>query len=372
MTANACLQADVVVLGGGPAGSVLALNLSRFLRVLVVDKKSAPGTRIGESLPAAAGRLLRDMGLEQEFLRQGHVPCHASRSTWGGAGLVEQDAMRNLDGHGWHLDRDRFDEWLLQVARERGAAVLTQTRLAAVRRQDSAMPWRLALDRAGRALEAEARFVVDASGRNSSFARQLGGARVASDKLVCGWLFGQDAVDAGGMSELHAERDGWWYTAPLPGRRRLLGFYTDADLPSASAAHSVQGLLERLRGVPEVLRVVEEHGFAASGEHGFCAANGALLDPACGPDWLAVGDAALAFDPLSSQGLFNALYTGLAGAEAAHRHLQGDRLALPGYRDELDRIWHAYLAHCEGWYGHERRWADAPFWCRRQRQAVAA
>ncbi|UMR29415.1 FAD-dependent monooxygenase [Massilia sp. MB5] len=69
------LQADVLVLGGGPAGSTAALNLAPHARVLLADKRVATGSRIGESLPAAAGRLLRDMGLEPAFLAQGHLPC---------------------------------------------------------------------------------------------------------------------------------------------------------------------------------------------------------------------------------------------------------------------------------------------------------
>jgi flavin-dependent dehydrogenase len=365
VTASACLQADVVVLGGGPAGSTFALNLAPFARVLVIDRRVAPGSRIGECLPAAAFRLLRDMGLEQAFQQHGHLACHVSRSTWGGATLVEQDAMRNLDGHGWHLDRDRFDAWLLDVAQERGAAVLRETKLAAACRTGDA--WRIELERQGRPLQVEARFVVDASGRNSSFARQAGATRIAGDKLVCGWIFG---TEGGGASELHAEADGWWYTSPLPGGRRLLAFYTDADLPAASSAHSAEGLIARACRVPDVRRLLEAQGFRAGADHGFCAANGAALGPAYGDGWLAVGDAALAFDPLSSQGLFNALYTGLAGAAAAHGHLQGEQDALHGYRAELGRIREAYLAHLDTWYGQENRWPDSPFWRRRHAQPL--
>jgi hypothetical protein len=64
--------------------------------------------------------------------------------------------------------------------------------------------------------------------------------------------------------------------------------------------------------------------------------------------------------------MFHALYTGLAGAEAAQRHLLGAADALPGYQAELDRIHEAYIAHLLAWYGQEGRWPDAPFWQRRR------
>lgn len=366
MSSHAWIEADVVILGAGPAGCTLALNLAPFKRVLLLDKGKGVSRRVGESLPAAAGRLLRDMHLEQAFLAQGHSPCHATRSSWGGAGVIVQDALRNLDGHGWHLDRDRFDVWLASVATERGAALLTHTRLLGVQRTAlSQAPWRLDLERMGKPLQVQAKLLIDATGRDSALARHVGSKRQATGKLVCGWLFGHDSGAATGISELHAEREGWWYSSPLPGRRRLLAFYTDADLPAAHAAHSSQGLVARLGKVPQLQQLLAEQSFVADGEHGFCAAHGATLDQLWGDGWLAIGDAALAFDPLSSQGLINALYTGLAGAEAALRYLQGETSAFADYGIELERIRQAYVEHLDTWYRQEKRWTKSLFWQRR-------
>jgi len=368
MAEQPSIEADVVVLGAGPAGCTLALNLAPFRRVLVLDKGRTAARRVGESLPAAAGRLLRDMNLEGAFLAQGHAPCHAIRSSWGSLAVNEQDALRNLDGHGWHLDRERFDAWLANVARERGAALLSQTRLLGVKRDARLQaPWQLNLEREGKSLCVRAQMVVDASGRNSVLAKHLGSSRHAAGKLVCGWLFGRESGTAAGISELHAEPDGWWYSSSLPGRRRLLAFYTDADLPAARAARSAQGLKDRLGKVPQLQNLLAEQEFLADGEHGFCSANETALDKPWGQGWLAIGDAALAFDPLSSQGLFNALYSGLAGAEAVHRNLHGEVSALAEYGAEVERVWQANFDHLYGWYQQENRWPESVFWQRRHK-----
>jgi flavin-dependent dehydrogenase len=89
------------------------------------------------------------------------------------------------------------------------------------------------------------------------------------------------------------------------------------------------------------------------------------LTPPAGDGWLAAGDAALSFDPLSSQGLFNALYTGLASAEATERALSGDFSGVSDYVAKLAEIDTVYQRNLTAWYELERRWSNQEFWQRR-------
>ena len=99
---------------------------------------------------------------------------------------------------------------------------------------------------------------------------------------------------------------------------------------------------------------------------GYCAAHSGWAEAASGPGWLAVGDAALACDPLSSQGLLNALYSGLMAASALRRALAGDTDALKDYQRIIAQVVDAYRAHLAAWYSLESRWPDLPFWARRR------
>jgi flavin-dependent dehydrogenase len=356
---------DVLIVGGGPAGATAALNLAPLRTVTVVERNAVPAPRIGESLPAAARRLFRDMGLLDSFLAEDHAPCYANRSVWGDPEPRELDALRDPDGHGWHLDRVRFEHWLREAATTRGAEILAPAMLERIDRDGSG--WRVEITRGSDVLTMRAAIVIDAAGRAAPLSRRLGAQTRIDDRLVCGWLHGRDTRPGGrGLTYVEAIEHGWWYTAPIPHDRRVLAFHTDADLPAARIARDRDALLAQAGSMRELAALLDSAGFVADETSGFTAAHSAVLEPCAGDGYLAAGDSALAFDPLSSQGLLNALFTGLAAAEAADAHLGGDVDALGRYRDTVAGVAAAYRRHLGWWYGMERRWPEAEFWKRRQ------
>jgi flavin-dependent dehydrogenase len=91
-----------------------------------------------------------------------------------------------------------------------------------------------------------------------------------------------------------------------------------------------------------------------------------LLDPPAGTGWLAVGDAASAYDPISSQGIYKALADGLAAAPAIVAWLDGEPGGIVDYRNGVAERFLEYLSIRSYFYGAERRWEGAPFWQRRR------
>jgi flavin-dependent dehydrogenase len=301
------------------------------------------------------------MGLLESFLVEGHAPCYGNRSVWGDARPQELDALRDPDGHGWHLDRVRFERWLRDAAVSRGATLIAPGTVERIERHGDG--WRVETNE----IAIRASLIIDAAGRSAPIARRLGAQTRIDDRLVCGWVYGRDeGRGSRGLTFVESTEDGWWYTAPMPHGRRVLAFHTDADLPAARIARDRNTLLEAAQSTGELAPWLDEAGFIADEIAGFTAAHSATLEPSAGDGFLAAGDAALAFDPLSSQGLLNALFTGLAAAEAADSHLGGDADALSRYRDTISGIGAAYRRHLDTFYGMEQRWPDAPFWKRRR------
>jgi len=397
---------DVAILGGGPAGCATALALldRGVERVLVIEAGRGDGPRVGESIPPATNRLLARLGLWDAFVEQRHEPCRGSCSAWGRDRLGYNDFLFDPLGHGWHLDRERFDALLARRAADRGATVWTGARFVRAEALaadevagEGGFLVRLASGASAEAAASltavRARFVVDATGPKACFARARSASRVFLDRLVCAYGFfgsGSGSGPAPGLGSgsgsgsglgsgsgfpaltvLEATEYGWWYGARLPRQRLAVAVATDPEILRERGLGRREGWLAHLAETRHLSQWLDRES-PVEGDLVLRAAPTFRLDRVGGPRWRAVGDAAAAYDPLSSQGIHKALEDGLEAAEEIARALAvGGTLSEGEHFEHVARRFEGYLADRNYFYGLETRWSGAPFWARRQEQGAA-
>jgi flavin-dependent dehydrogenase len=295
------------------------------------------------------------------FAAQGHRAAYGTAAAWGAAHPHDNDFFFQPGGVGWHLDRAAFDAMLSAEAASRGVTLLRGTRVTGAVREGEG--WRLRLSSGG---AVRTRMGVDATGSGAAFARRHGGAgNRVHDRLAGFCRFFREARPADPRTLVEAFADGWWYTAALPGGLRIAACMTDTDLARGMALEREDAWRSLLRGTgPSVSALLD--GAEPVGEPVVRAARSRRLDPAAGEGWIAVGDAASTFDPLSSQGVLKALRSGIYAAYAAGDLLaKGDDAGMHRYRAFIEREFEAYLRTRARYYAEERRWPGRAFWRRR-------
>ena len=334
---------------------------------MVAGHARGPGD--GETLTPNALPLLDQLGIGAAFLDDGPLPSYGTRSCWGGEIPFDNEAMPNPVGPGWRIDRVRFDALLLREAVARGVSVFERATVRALTTSDQGR-WTVLVDRSeGRgATSLDAAFLVDATGRRSALARRLGARVRYLDRLVgLAVLFTSPPV-TDGLTLVEACEEGWWYSFAVPGPRRLVVLMSDTDLLKA-----------RRRAAPDCWHEALSRTSLISGPASrgmplgpprLLPAQTRRLDRFAGPGWLAVGDSATTFDPLSSQGLVKALRSAILGSYAARNALAGDEAGLHRFDRLTAREFDAYLAARCDFYRSEPRWAGAPFWARRHRRVT--
>jgi flavin-dependent dehydrogenase len=219
------------------------------------------------------------------------------------------------------------------------------------------------------AREIEARFVIDATGRSALVSRGLGSKVLRHDQLTGIYRVyeGTDQEQARTLVEPCAH--GWWYSAGLPGRRHLIALMTDGDLATGHHYHRATEWEAALTEVPRIQSIAAASKPVTT-PRAKSAASG-VLDVCSTRNFLAVGDAASTFDPLSSLGILKGLRSGIFGAYAAADCLaKGDETGLERYQGIIQAGFKTFLKQWRHYYQQEQRWPDEPFWRRRQTASI--
>ncbi len=357
------MRTPIAIVGGGPAGCAAALTLRRYLPDLSVTLVTRPDSSVegtpvvGETLSPGVLPLLNYLGLREEFVRLGHLPSAGTASAWGSGDLFERNYLFTGSGHGWHLDRSCFDAWLLSRAEAAGIHCIRSRAMRATRSEGR---WWIELEEGG---ELVARVIIEATGRSTWLLRQQGTALRRDDGLVADakWFRRDDhpeAIADGALVE--SVPDGWWYSASLPGRSGVAMFMTDNDLRKQTSWD------DRLAAAPATRARLAS--WQPTGQAVVRAANSQCSEVVVGEGWVAAGDTAAAFDPISALGIGFSLRSGMEAARVAVASIEDDANPATGYAASIVRIYADYRARLRAIYELEQRWTENSFWARRQQR----
>jgi len=301
------------------------------------------------------------LGLVDAFRADGHLPCPGSISAWGRAKPGFNDYILNPMGSAWHIDRARFEAMLRARATQLGAAVRARTRAVSVAAASDGLVVTLRQASAGE-LELRAGHVVDATGPRAWLARRLGATRRDGDRMLA--IVRLADIAAGSFTAqtvVEATPDGWWYCARLP-RDRIATVLVTERRAARSLAAEGHAEWRRLLDATSLLAPRLDACRLERERWRSCPASSSTLDRVEGERWLAVGDAASAYDPIAAQGIVKALADAADATKAIAAALDGGPEPPWRYADRVAARFDDYLANRAHLYGLERRWPDAPFW----------
>jgi flavin-dependent dehydrogenase len=336
------------VVGGGPAGSTIAALLAQKGRdVVLLEKEKHPRFHIGESLLPLNLPLLEKLGVQEEVARIGMVkygaefisPYHGKTTTFNFA-----EAWNKNFPYAYQVRRSEFDLILLNNARSKGARVIEQCKV----RDIEFLPEGGAIARAshlegGEALF-QARFVVDASGRDTFLANRL---RIKSKNLKhnSAALYGHftDATrlegDAEGNISIFWFDHGWFWFIPLADGTTSVGAVCWPYYLKQRRSDVTNFLMETVKlcpGIAERLANAKLTGPAtATGNYSYKAKS------MSGPGYLLLGDAFAFIDPVFSTGVYLAMNSAFVGCETVETCLQTPAKADRALREFDARVRHA-------------------------------
>jgi 1H-pyrrole-2-carbonyl-[peptidyl-carrier protein] chlorinase len=351
---------DVIIIGGGPAGSTMGSYLSKAgIKNLILEGHNQPRPHVGESLVLSTMRVFSELGLLDTMDQAGFPKKYgASWRDFSGKEQALHFSEFRQEGidrdHTYHVDRGKFDLVLLKHAQSLGSEVHQGVQVKKVNFvDDQAVGVRVKF--AGQEIDIPSRIVVDASGRQTLLGRQLGlkqNDKIFNQYAVHGWFEnverGEDpkTADYIHIYFLPVKR-GWAWQIPITDRITSVGVVAEREVFQQFKSESeryfntyVQSNEGLARAMANATRV---NDFKTEGDYSY------IMDKFCGNGFLMVGDAARFVDPIFSSGVSVAMHSARFGAQTIQTALETGNLSEETFkpyertlREGVD-IWYEFI-----------------------------
>ncbi|KIK61207.1 hypothetical protein GYMLUDRAFT_225434 [Collybiopsis luxurians FD-317 M1] len=368
---------DVLIVGGGPAGSYAASVLAlEGISVVVLEASKFPRYHIGESLLPSVRNYLRFVGAEKKVIEHGFTrkPGGAIRFNHGKPEAYTDFVAIGQENSSWNVVRSEFDELLLNHARSCGAAVFEQTKATAVNfdggdssKRPISVSWActppsrsqvVSKDRSDNVIRGTTRFkyLVDTSGRAGIMSTKYLNNRYFNQALknIATWGYWRNAGTYGvgttreGAPYFEAllDESGWAWFIPINNGTTSVGFVRNQKMhnegkefnrtdnntlpfglsavPNPSESTTVARYISMFKLAPGIVKLITEQGSLVEGSIRSASDYSYSAPTYAGPGFRIAGDAGAFIDPFFSSGVHLALTSALSAAASVSASIRGD------------------------------------------------
>ncbi len=348
---------DVIIIGGGPAGSTLGCYLSQAgIKNIIFEKANHPRPHVGESMVTATTRVFQEIGFLETMEKEGFVKKY-------GAAWHPPEKMGEFDiefaefpqegieqDYTYHVDRSKFDLCLLKHAEKLGSKVIQGIGVKEVLFEDGkASGVKFNVDE--EEINLKAHIIVDATGRDTLLGRQLNCKKkdpIFNQYAVHAWYENLNRGTGKSADFIHiyflpVER-GWVWQIPITEKITSVGVVTEKEVFKNSKGDIESFFNFHVNTNPNLKQAMKNarriNEFKREGDYSYSMEN------FCGDGFLMLGDAARFVDPIFSSGVSVAMYSAkFAGERIVQAFQENDfshEFFLP-YEKKLK-------GGCEVWY----------------------